>query len=354
MNARYRRVGGVSGVAVAKARWFENVAEQVFGTAANSRARALHTGHINASALVSDGDTKLVVQIINSSVFGDPSAVMANALAATEAMRRSGLPTIEFVPTQDGAAFATVDQTAVRAYRWIEGDATPAIRTPDDAQANARAFGRYVTAIEGLDLTEHLPGYHDFDARVRALESAIDADECGRFASSGDTAGLVLAVVDRLRLTSAYAAYVETPTRNVHNDAKGPNSIVGPHGSRTVIDLDTTMPGRMLADIGELVRSSTRHLDRPSEEDLMAIIEAVNRGFLAGCRVELADTERRAMLLAGPLLAAENAARFLTDHLQGDKYYGADAPEQNLDRAVAQIRLAERLISAIEWATSSI
>ena len=94
-------------------------------------------------------------------------------------------------------------------------------------------------------------------------------------------------------------------------------------------------------------------MDRPSSAELMAQIEAVNRGFLAGYGSDLTEDERDAMLLAGPLMAVENAVRFLADHLSGDKYYGANAPNQNLDRAVAQLDLGRRLVEAIEWATSS-
>ena len=85
----------------------------------------------------------------------------------------------------------------------------------------------------------------------------------------------------------------------------------------------------------------------------MQQIEAVNRGFSAAFREPFQAQEHQAMLLAGPLLTVENAARFLADHLAGDRYYGADSPGQNLGRAEAQLALALRLIEAIEWATLS-
>ena len=113
------------------------------------------------------------------------------------------------------------------------------------------------------------------------------------------------------------------------------------------------MPGTVLSDIGELVRSSTRYLPEASSQDLMLQIEAVNRGFLAAFREALEPDERQAMLLAGPLLTIENAARFLTDHLEGDWYYGAQEPGQNLQRCEVQLALSLRLIEAIEWATTN-
>ncbi len=180
----------------------------------------------------------------------------------------------------------------------------------------------------------------------------VAGDELGR---SSDCAAVIedlVAMVDRLRLSSGYDAWREAPIRNAHNDAKGPNCIVGPTGARTIIDLDTSMPGTVLSDIGEMIRSSTRSLMGESPSTYMAQIEAVNRGFLAGYGADLTKAERDAMLLCGPLMAIENSVRFLADHLSGDKYYGASSPNQNLDRAIAQLELGKRLVEAIEWATT--
>lgn len=42
-------------------------------------------------------------------------------------------------------------------------------------------------------------------------------------------------------------------------------------------------------------------------------------------------------------MTAENAIRFLADYLRGDRYFAIDHPRHNLERARAQLALAELL-----------
>ncbi len=330
----------------------ERLAREQFGLVPIAPIQEMSAGNIKRSAVVETDDGAVVLQEMNHSIFVDPVALMNNTEQIIDRMLEHNMPALAFLRTVDGAWLASLDNVPWRCYHYVDGVATPLIVTPEDAQSTARAFGRFAHAIDGLELAEHLTGYHDFDLRVANLESVIAADELTRAFDCTGTIQDLLSTIDRLRLSSGYEAWRRVPVRNAHNDAKGPNCIVGPTGARTIIDLDTTMPGTVLSDIGEMVRSSTRSLTSASPAEYMTQIESVNRGFLAGYGADLGVDEREAMLLAGPLMAVENAARFLTDHLSGDKYYGASSPNQNLDRTIAQLQLGRDLISAIEWATT--
>lgn len=329
----------------------ERLATERYGLRPVAPIRRMHAGNINRTAVVDTDDGAIVLQEMNISIFSNPDALMSNTGKILDRQKEHNLPALSFLRTVEGEWLAELDGVPWRCYRFVDGGATPPILTPEDAQRTARAFGRYAKAIDGLNLIEHLEGYHDFDARVAVFEKAVSADELHRADECETVIDDVVLAIDRLRLSSGYEAHKLVPIRNAHNDAKGPNCVVGPTGSRTIIDLDTTMPGTVLSDIGELIRSSTRELTQATPEELMGQIEAVNRGFLAGYGGDLTNHERNAMLLAGPLMAVENAVRFLSDHLSGDKYYGASSPNQNLERAVAQLNLGYRLIAAIEWAT---
>ncbi len=329
----------------------ESIAAEKFGLAPSAPSRHLSAGNINRTGVVTTDSGSFVLQDVNVEIFPNPVDLMSNVEKITRAQIQASLPTLDMVRTVKGGLIATHEGTLWRCYRYIDGEATPPIMTNEEAQSTARSFGRYACAIDGLDLVEHMDDYHNLDVRVAAFERAVQLDVLGRGAECQQTLDELVAIVDRVRLTPAYEAWGELPVRNAHNDAKGPNCIIGSSG-RTIIDLDTTMPGTVLSDIGELVRSSTRHLGNVGPDALMSQIASVNRGFLAGYRDALEPSETKAMLLAGPLLTAENAVRFMTDHLSGDVYYGADTPDQNRDRAIAQLRLAERLIEAIELATS--
>jgi hypothetical protein len=71
------------------------------------------------------------------------------------------------------------------------------------------------------------------------------------------------------------------------------------------------------------------------------LFRAATRGYLAGAAPLLDAEEVEILPLAGPVMAFENAIRFLTDYLYGDVYFRVHRKGQNLDRFRAQLRLVE-------------
>ena len=139
----------------------------------------------------------------------------------------------------------------------------------------------------------------------------------------------------------------------MHNDCKLNNLLFDDRTGEAlcVVDLDTVMPGTVLFDFGELARTGAcpaaedeRDLDRVRVDP--ELFRALANGFTAGARGLLEQREIRALALAGPLMALENGVRFLTDHLEGDRYFRIARPGHNLDRARAQLRLAARMLEA--------
>lgn len=78
----------------------------------------------------------------------------------------------------------------------------------------------------------------------------------------------------------------------------------------------------------------------------LALFEGLARGYLSGAEALLTEAELRALPLAGPLLTVMNALRFLTDYLEGDRYFRIQREGHNLVRVRAQQRLAELMIES--------
>ncbi len=117
-----------------------------------------------------------------------------------------------------------------------------------------------------------------------------------------------------------------------------------------VVDLDTVMPGTLLHDFGDLVRTAAatteedeRDLDRVDVS--MTVFEALADGFLSACGDVLTPTEVELLPFAGRLITYEQSLRFLTDYLLGDPYYKTRWEKHNLDRTRNQQRLAEHLVA---------
>jgi len=134
------------------------------------------------------------------------------------------------------------------------------------------------------------------------------------------------------------------PIRVTHNDTKLNKVLVDLHGkAQCVIDLDTVMPGLVHYDIGDAIRTACATASE-DEEDLQLVgldldrIHAFSVGYLEATKDRLSDEELATLHWSIPFMSLIMGVRFLTDFLQGDKYYKTYYPDHNLHRAKAQLR----------------
>ena len=319
-------------------------------------AEAVGVGHINRTVVAAlDDGRRLVLQRVNRRVFADPEALAANLVLVGSAAAAAGVRTPRLLPAAVGGYLWWDDEGAPwRAYEELPGKVVdpPA----DDAAAHAVAteLGRFAAAcrvIDPADLAVTIPRFHDLPHRVDALHAAVNADAAGRLDGCRADLEACLTLVHAAMASEPWAAWRDLPVRVAHNDAKAANVLLDAAGRPAgVLDLDTTMAGTILADVGELVRSATRL--RPEDVADPAPVDArrlaaVTEGFLAGWGEPLHPAEAAALPLAGVVLTLENAVRFLADHLDGDVYFAVDGPGHNLRRhRAAAVQGRALLVSA--------
>ena len=142
----------------------------------------------------------------------------------------------------------------------------------------------------------------------------------------------------------------ELPVRIVHNDTKINNVMLDRETDKAVcvIDLDTVMPGSVLYDFGDMVRTMTSPAAE-DEENLdktflrMPMFEAVVKGYLEASREFITPQEVSKLAFSGLLITLETGIRFLTDYLEGDVYFKTKKERHNLHRARTQLRLVESM-----------
>ncbi|MFI5207277.1 MAG: phosphotransferase, partial [Gemmatimonadales bacterium] len=185
------------------------------------------------------------------------------------------------------------------------------------------------------------------------LEDAVRRDPVGRSANARAEVDAAMGHAGLAELLPPFIKSGEVPARIAHNDAKLSNVLLDDAtlAARCVVDLDTVMPGSLLFDFGDMVRSMTTVTDE-DEPDLSRVgvrvpfFEAIAAGFISEVGAILTPRERALLVHAGALITFEQAIRFLTDHLQGDRYYRVMDPAQNLRRARTQLRHLDTLIAA--------
>jgi len=305
------------------------------------------TGHIHRTWRVVDHMGRaFAVQSIDRRVFPDVRSLADNAEAIVSRLEAGGISyaaPVGLGPADSRVLF--VDGQAWRATRWVDGR-RPNPMVVDEVQATSRAFGRFASALASLDgLHEVIPSFHDPYLRLDRLHSSMSTNDHGRVGDAADAAdhiGELMAFI-----SPALDARRKLPVRVAHNDAKIDNAIIGADGVITVIDLDTVMPGSIVDDIGELIRS----VIRPVEDQAMPggvsleMVTSIVGGFTGGFG-DISSSEAEYLPWAGLVLTVENAMRFLTDFIDGDRYFAVDGPTRNLRRAVAQIELADQLVEA--------
>ena len=177
------------------------------------------------------------------------------------------------------------------------------------------------------------------------LMDAIARDEMNRAASLAHEFAFVerhASLARALRLVHERAGVTQ---RVVHNDTKINNVILSRSGlGGTVIDLDTVMPGFPLYDVGDLLRTGAATATEDEENlDLVGIVpayvQAIAEGFCQGIGSALSPIEAENIVTAGKVIAFETGMRFLTDYLDGDRYFRVRHPKHNLVRARNQFAL---------------
>jgi aminoglycoside phosphotransferase (APT) family kinase protein len=291
-------------------------------------------------------------------VFPDVDLLMDNFgrvtshLAARAADERRA---VRLVAANAGRPYV-VDEAGVpwRTLAFIDGARTFArFEGPAHAADGAAAAARLAGDLADLTpaLPEVIPGFHDVVRRLEALEDARAADTASRAAECGDLVDAVLAHGEVACDVAVARADGRLPERTVHNDTKTENILFDEATGQALclVDLDTVGPGTILFDVGDLVRSGATALPEDGDpyaltvdHDLVAaVLDAyaeAGAGFLTSSEVDLLPR-------AGPLMALESAARFLTDHLQGDVYFRITEPGHNLRRARNQLRVLELLLA---------
>ncbi len=320
----------------------------------------LGRGHINDTYCLTlstpEGPARYVLQSVNLSVFPRVAEQVENIVRIGSHLEgkparedRSRIPPL--LKSKDGE-YCHWDSEGQpwRLMPYIEQSITiETVHSDELARQAAYAYGRYIRDLADLpaeDLFVTMPGFHDTARRFADLLDAIERDPCRRQSQASD---LIEYAMERAPLARFFAEGREQRgwyDRAVHQDTKINNILFRADRPvvKCVIDLDTSMPGLPLADFGDLVRTcisptpeDQHHIRRP--EPAPERFRALAEGYLAGCDGSLLDSEKEFMEPAGRVITFEVGIRFLTDFLEGDRYFKTGYASHNLDRCRSQFAL---------------
>jgi hypothetical protein len=319
-------------------------------------------GHINDTyAAVFDQTgtrVRFIVHRINHNIFKNPVALMDNVQRVTSHVEEkiAGQPNrfgqvLTLIPTHEGQSYYRDEAgNHWRVYNFIERARTyDAVESPRQAFEAAKTFGqfqRWLTDLPAPRLHDTIPDFHHTPKRFTALERAIEADSVNRARLAAPEIEFAL----KHRPICSVLLDANLPERVTHNDTKLNNVMLDDATGEgvCVIDLDTVMPGLVLYDFGDMVRTTTSPA-REDERDLLKVTmqfqmyEALVRGYLESASGFLTPQEKQYLAFSSKLITFEIGIRFLTDFLAGDTYFKVHRDGHNLDRCRTQFKLVESM-----------
>ena len=303
-------------------------------------------GLINQTFVVSVGkiNTKqFIMQAINTAIFPLYEKGLQNIILVKKELQKTNFA--YSFPTAINDKYIRVDEVVWRMFPFVEGSVCyEKVKDKEQAFEAAKCLGEFYKALHDFDTEQlhiTLPNFHNAVFRFKELNEAIKTADVNRLNKVNDMITAINKEQDVLHKFDKLNA--ELPKRAVHFDAKISNFLFDNKTgkAKAIIDLDTLMPGTVLSDIGDMIRSYSSAMGEECQAIALVkadteIKEYIIAGFLSDCGNILSSEEKDNLEFSGKALTLIQCIRFLTDYLNNDSYYKTTYSEQNFIRAKNQ------------------
>ncbi|WP_106829675.1 phosphotransferase enzyme family protein [Parabacteroides pacaensis] len=327
-------------------------------------AEPFGNGHINDTLKVTDdkGEIKYVLQRINHNIFTNVEMLQNNIHIVTSQIRKKleergetdiDRKVLNFLPTKEGKRYYFDGDSYWRVCLFIPNSKSYEEVTPELSYEAGKAFGDFQSMLADLPegaLGETIPNFHNMEFRLEQFHDAVKANPAGRLEEVKDLVEEIEKRAKAMCIQEDLYRAGKLKKRTNHCDTKVNNIMFDANTQKVlcVIDLDTVMPGFVLSDIGDFIRTgaNTGAEDDENLENVnvnMDIFKAYTRGYMETAKSFLSPTEIQMLPYGGRLLTYMQTVRFLTDYINGDTYYKIHSPKHNLQRTKAQFKLLQSL-----------
>ena len=322
----------------------------------NASIEALGGGIIHHTYKAETDSQAIVLQKINRNVFTKPEALVDNYLLVHQYLQETGRIRIPEPVESASGDWLVKDESGNcwRATEFIKNTYSPdSAHDYKAAYTTAACFGSFTKSLQGINISELdvvIADFHDLSFRYQQFEEAITKAELFKAMRATH---VIAELRQRKFLVDFYKSIKnnpEYPLRLMHHDCKIGNILFdrSTHEVICPIDLDTIMPGKYFSDLGDMVRTMACTENEESRKwELIDVrkefYEAIISGYLNGIGDVFTAEEKKHIHKSGLIMTYMQAIRFITDFLEGDTYYKTTYPEQNLNRALNQLILLEKL-----------
>jgi hypothetical protein len=329
-------------------------------------ARSYGSGHIHDTFLirtVEEAADDYLLQRINHYVFKNVTHLMSNIERVTKHIQKKISLSSKSKAARECLTFISAKNEKYY-YQDSSGNywrvcifidhsfSYDVVDSPKKAYAGGKAFGKFLALLADLSpdsLHETIPDFHNVEYRLDKFHQTVKNNPVQRVRDASQEIEFITVREEEMKCIIRLGREGKIPKRVTHNDTKFNNILFDGAGNvLCVTDLDTVMPGYIHYDFGDAIRTTTNS-GAEDEQDLskvsmdIQLFEAFSRGFLEETRAFLTETEIEYLAFSGKLLAFTIGLRFLTDFIDGDKYFKIHRQGHNLQRARAQFKLLQSM-----------
>ena len=308
------------------------------------------SGLINSTFILISSSEKYILQKINSYIFPAPIKLMENIELITNSLKELGKESLEIVKSKDGKSFIEFNNDYWRAFKYIDGNTFLKVKNISIVSESARCLANFhknlhYFPIENLHIT--IPDFHNLEIILNDFQaSLLNAPE---FISEQciDQINYILSKAEDCKIIQKFIFEKRIPLRVCHNDPKISNFLFDDkQNAICLIDLDTVMPGTLLTDIADAIRTICVS-ESEEESDLTKVnfrddyFELFIESYLNVNNLNKYEVQN--IVKAIELIFLEQGTRFLTDFLASNQYFKVSYENQNLVRAKNQLYLSKQI-----------
>jgi Ser/Thr protein kinase RdoA (MazF antagonist) len=304
------------------------------------------TGLINHTFELSTHENKYILQRINTQVFPNYQQGLENIILIKKWLKKTNYSYDFPSPLQN--QYLNFDNKIWRLLPYVKNSKSinkvSKIKELEEAVKCMTEFYRCLQdfPIENLNVT--IPNFHSGEHKIMAFNKALKNSSELR---KKNAEPLISEIEKTLKILIKWDEICRAlPKRVVHYDAKINNFLFEKTTNKVIalIDLDTLMPGCVLSDIGDMIRTYSNTIGEESKDiSKVTCNKNIVAAILNGVKDWLTIVERKYLNFGGLAITFMQSVRFLTDYLNDDIYYKTNYENQNLVRANNQFKLYQSL-----------
>ena len=309
--------------------------------------KRVESGLINSTFVINSKTNSYILQAINTNIFPNYEKGLENILTVGNWLKKKNYPYLLPLPIK--GEYLKLKKEVWRLVPFVKNSISynrvSNLNQVKNAAICLGEFYHHLSDFSTENLHDTLPNFHNGNFIIKKFEEAIlNGDKQRLFLSKA----LVSKIEKEIPILKKWDKVCNSLTKRViHCDTKINNFLFDKKDKvLAIIDFDTLMPGCVLSDIGDMIRTYSNPVGEESKDIKkvvcnMEVIDTIIQEFINTVALEKEEIEN--LFFGGMAITFMQSVRFLTDYLNNDIYYLTNYDNQNLVRANNQFKLYQSL-----------